>query len=167
MVQLGGMNENEPHVRPHWSHAMLSYLEKLETLLTHVLLVMMVVVVLLATVELGWILVKDVLTPPVFLLEIDELLEVFGQFLLVLIGIELLHTVKVFIESREVHLETMLVVALIAVARKIIVLEPKQLPDGTLLGIAVMVLALTVGYYLVRRDRRENRSVFKAEGPKS
>jgi uncharacterized membrane protein (DUF373 family) len=118
---------------------------------------MMAGVVLLATVELGWILGKDVLTPPLFLLEIEELLELFGQFLLVLIGIELLHTVKVYVESREIHLEAMLAVALIAVARKIIVLEPKELPEGTLLGVAAMVLALTSGYYLVRRDRREKR----------
>jgi uncharacterized membrane protein (DUF373 family) len=136
---------------------MLSYLEKFETVITRVLLGMMAGVVLLATVELGWILGKDVLTPPLFLLEIEELLELFGQFLLVLIGIELLHTVKVYIESREIHLEAMLAVALIAVARKIIVLEPKELPEGTLLGVAAMVLALTFGYYLVRRDRREKR----------
>ena len=134
---------------------MLSYLEKFETVITRVLLVMMTGVVLLATVELGWILGKDVLTPPLFLLEIEELLELFGQFLLVLIGVELIHTVKIYIESREIHLEAMLAVALIAVARKIIVLEPKELPEGTLLGIAAMVLALTFGYYLVGRGRRE------------
>ena len=136
---------------------MLSYFEKFEAVITRVLLVMMAIVVLLATVELGWILVKDVLTPPLFLLEIEQLLELFGQFLLVLIGVELLHTVKNQIESREIHLEAMIAVALIAVARKIIVLEPKGLPEGTLLGIAALVLALTVGYYLVRRDRREKR----------
>jgi uncharacterized membrane protein (DUF373 family) len=134
---------------------MLSYLEKFETVITRVLLVMMAGVVLLATVELGWILGKDVLTPPLLLLEIEELLELFGQFLLVLIGIELIHTMKVYIDSREIHLEAMLAVALIAVARKIIVLEPKELSQGTLLGIAAMVLALTCGYYLVRRGRRE------------
>ncbi len=134
---------------------MLSYLEKFEAVIIRVLLVMMAIVVLLATVELGWILVKDILTPPLFLLEIEQLLELFGQFLLVLIGVELLHTVKNQIESREIHLEAMIAVALIAVARKIIVLEPKGLPEGTLLAIAALVLALTVGYYLVRRDRRE------------
>ena len=134
---------------------MLSYFEKFEAVITRVLLVMMAIVVLLATVELGWILVKDVMTPPLFLLEIGQLLELFGQFLLVLIGVELLHTVKNQIESREIHLEAMIAVALIAVARKIIVLEPKGLPEGTLLGIAALVLALTAGYYLVRRDRRE------------
>ncbi|TAK81009.1 MAG: phosphate-starvation-inducible E-like protein [Betaproteobacteria bacterium] len=117
---------------------------------------MMAGVVLLATVELGWILGKDVLTPPLFLLEIEELLELFGQFLLVLIGIELLHSMKVYVECREIHLEAVLAVAVIAVARKIVIVDPKELPEGALLGIAAVMLALTLGYYLVRRTHREN-----------
>lgn len=60
---------------------------------------MMAGVVLLATIELGWILARDVLIPPLFLLEIGELLELFGQFLLVLIGIELMHSMKVYIDQ--------------------------------------------------------------------
>lgn len=135
---------------------MLRILEKFEWFITRVLLVMMAGVVLLATVELGWILVKDVSAPPLFLLEIRELLEIFGQFLLVLIGIELLHSMKVYIESREIHLEAVLAVAVIAVARKIVVVDTKDLPEGALLGIAVVMLALTLGYYLVRRTHRED-----------
>ena len=134
---------------------MLPYLEKFERAIAHTLLVLMAGVVLLATIELAWILVKDVLSPPFFLLEIHELLELFGLFLMVLIGIELLHSVKTYIVRREFHLETVLTVAMIAVARKIIVLEPKELPEGTLLGIAALVLALALGYYVMRRSRRE------------
>jgi len=134
----------------------LPYLEKFERAITHTLLVLMAGVVLLATIELAWILVKDVLTPPYFLLEVHELLELFGLFLLVLIGIELLHSVKTYIVRREIHLETVLTVAMIAVARKIIVLEPKELPEGALLGIAALVIALALGYYVMRRSRRES-----------
>ncbi len=137
---------------------MLHRLDLFERIVIHVLLVMMGVVVLLATIEFGWILVKDVLTPPILLLEIDELLELFGQFLLVLIGIELLHSLKTYIVHRAIHLEAVLMVALIAVARKIIVLDPKALPEGALLGIAVMVLALALGYHLVQRSRRKDKS---------
>ncbi len=134
---------------------MLPYLEKFERVITNTLLVLMAGVVLLATIELAWILVKDVLTPPFSLLEIHELLELFGLFLMVLIGIELLHSVKTYIVRREFHLETVLTVAMIAVSRKIIVLEPKELPEGTLLGIAALVLALALGYYFMRRSRWE------------
>ena len=135
---------------------MLPYLEKFERIITRILLVLMACVVLLATIELAWILVKDVLAPPVFLLEIHELLELFGLFLLVLIGIELLHSVTTFISRREIHVESVLTVAMIAVARKIIVLEPKEWPEGTLLGLAALVLALAIGYYVMQRSRREN-----------
>ena len=135
---------------------MLPYLEKFERAITHTLLVLMAGVVLLATIELAWILVKDVLTPPYFLLDVHELLELFGLFLLVLIGIELLHSVKTYIVRREFHLETVLTVAMIAVARKIIVLDPKELPEGALLGIAALVIALAPGYYVMRRSRRES-----------
>ena len=134
---------------------MFRYLEKFEELISRALLLMMAAVVLLTTIELGWILAKDVLTPPVFLLEIGEILELFGLFLLVLIGIELMHSVKVYIKHREIHLEAMLVVALVAVARKVIVLEPKELAPAAVLGLAAMALALTIGYYLVKRAGRE------------
>lgn len=132
----------------------MRYLDSFERVITRILLVMVAAVVLLATVDLAWVLGKDALTPPRFLLEID-LLEVFGQFLLVLIGIELLHSMKVYSVRREIHLEAVLIVALIAVARKIVVMDPKELPEGTLLGTAAMMLGLTLGYYLVRRGRFE------------
>ena len=134
---------------------MLPYIEKFERVIINTLLILMAGVVVLCTIELAWILVMDVLTPPVFLLEIREMLEIFGLFLLVLIGIELLHSIKIYIVRREFHLETVLTVAMIAVARKIIVLEPKELPEGAILGIATLVLALALGYYVMRRSRKE------------
>lgn len=144
---------------------MLRHLDTFERVITYSLLIMMAIVVLLATYELGYLLVKDAITPPLFLLEIHELLELFGMFLLVLIGIELLHSVKTYIVSRTIHLEAVFTVAMIAVARKVIVLEPKELSDGTLLGIAVLVFTLAVGYYLVRRSRREEISYDQPRDP--
>lgn len=134
---------------------MLRALDRFENVVHHALLFMLACVVLLATFELGWLIVKDTLTPPLFLLEVDELLELFGQFLLVLIGLELIHSMKIYIEHREYHLEAVLAVALIAVARKIITVDAKALPEGTLLGIAAIVVALVLGYYVMRRSRRE------------
>ena len=69
---------------------MLDVLRKFEQVILVALVLMMSVVVFLSTVELGWIILRDIVTPPVVLLDIDELLDVFGFFLLVLIGIELL-----------------------------------------------------------------------------
>jgi uncharacterized membrane protein (DUF373 family) len=52
---------------------------------------------------------------------------------------------------KRVHVEAVLLVALIAVARKIILLDLKDLPAVALLGIAAVILAVAGGYVLVRR----------------
>jgi len=126
-------------------------LKKFEKAVTVTLVVMMAIVVLLATVELGWIIVKDIITPPVFLLEINELLDIFGLFLLVLIGVELLETIKAYLKENVVHFEVVLTVAMIAIARKVITLDVKDLPAMTLVGIAAIIVALAAAKYFFRR----------------
>jgi hypothetical protein len=49
---------------------MLEYLKKFERIIITALIVMMTIVVFLSTVELGWIIIKDIMTPPVVLLEV-------------------------------------------------------------------------------------------------
>ncbi|NTW67355.1 MAG: phosphate-starvation-inducible PsiE family protein [Nitrospirae bacterium] len=132
---------------------MLDLLKKFEKAVTVTLVVMMAVVVLLATIELGWIIVKDVITPPVMLLEINELLDIFGLFLLVLIGVELLETIKAYLKENVVHFEVVLTVAMIAIARKVITLDVKELPSMSLVGIAAIIVALAVAKYFYRREK--------------
>jgi uncharacterized membrane protein (DUF373 family) len=108
---------------------------------------MMALVVVLATLELGWIILKDIITPPVFILEIEELLDIFGLFLLVLIGVELLETIKAYIKDNVVHYEVVMTVAMIAIARKVIILDVKELQGLTLVGIAAIIVALAAAKY--------------------
>jgi len=113
----------------------------------------MVSIVFLSTVELGWIIIEDIITPPVFLLDINELLDIFGMFLLVLIGVELLETVKMYLNEKKVHVEVVFTVAMIAIARKVIILDVKELSSLTLIGIGAIIIALSSGYYLIKRGR--------------
>ena len=133
---------------------MLELLKKFEKAVTVTLVAMMAVVVLLATIELGWIIIKDIITPPVMLLEINELLEIFGLFLLVLIGVELLETIKAYLKENVVHIEVVMTVAMIAIARKVIILDVKDLPALTLVGIAAIIVALAAAKYYYRRENR-------------
>lgn len=137
---------------------MMEFLKKFEKLILIVLVFMMAIVVFLSTLELGWILIQDIATPPVLLLEIDELLDLFGIFLLVLIGIELLETIKTYFVERVIHGEVVLEVAMIAIARKVIILDVKELPSLTLLGIAAIIITLSVGYWLVKRGTKEKQA---------
>lgn len=135
---------------------MIKNIEKFERVINITLLFMLALVVLLATIDLGWIIVRDMLTPPVILLEVEELLELFGAFLLVMIGLELLNTIKTYITEKTVHVEVVLLVGIIAIARKVVILEPKELGGLTLLGIGAIIFALTAGYYFVRLAARKS-----------
>jgi len=130
---------------------MVDILKRFERLIIGALIVMMGVVVLLSTVELGWLIIKDILTPPVVLLEIDELLDLFGFFLLVLIGLELLETIRSYLVEHVVHAEVVVEVTLIAIARKVIILDVKELPSLTLVGIAAIIATLAGAYYVIKR----------------
>jgi uncharacterized membrane protein (DUF373 family) len=130
---------------------MMQYPEKVERVVVVTLLVMMALVVCLSTVELGWFIIKDIITPPAFLLEIDQLLDIFGMFLLVLIGVELLETVKMYLTQKQVHVEVVFMVAMIAIARKVIILDINELPSLTLIGIGAIIISLSVGYFLLSK----------------
>ena len=127
------------------------YLRYFEKIITVSLIIMMAVVILLATIELGWIIIKDIITPPILLLDINEMLDIFGLFLLVLIGIELVETIKAYLSERVIRVEVVIIVALIAISRKVIILDVKELSSLTLIGIAAIILALSTGYYLLKK----------------
>ena len=139
---------------------MLPLLKKFERIIVIALIAMMALTILLATIELARLIIKDVITPPIILLEINELLDIFGLFLLVLLGIELISTLKTYLTEKEIHVEVVFTVALIAIGRKVIILDVKEISSLSLLGIAAIIISLSVGYFLVKR-------IFHREGPKS
>ena len=133
---------------------MFSLLKRYEKFMVSALMIMMAVVLGLATLDLGWLIVKDVITAPYLLLDISELLDIFGLFMLVLIGIELLETImKTYLMDGTPHFEVVLSVAIIAIARKVIILDVKEVESLSLFGIAAIVIALTAGYYLMKRSQ--------------
>jgi uncharacterized membrane protein (DUF373 family) len=116
---------------------------------------MMVLVVLLSTAELGWVIIKEMITIPYIFLEIDQLLQIFGLFLMVLIGIELLETIKTYLSENVIRVEVVFLVAIIAIARKVIIMEIGTEESLKLIGIASIILALSVGYYLFKKSLKQ------------
>jgi uncharacterized membrane protein (DUF373 family) len=130
---------------------MLLFLKKFELFILKVLLVMIMVVVFVSTIELGWIVIKDLYNQPRFLLSIADLKEIFGFFLLVLIGIELLETIKAYLVDNVIHVEIILEVALIAIARKVIILDFEKFDGFTTMAIGALILAVAAAFYAVRK----------------
>lgn len=132
-------------------------IKKFEKITITSLLVMMGIVVLISTVELAVILVQQVMQPPRFFLDINNLLTIFGFFLVILIGIELVETLKVYIVEEMVRVEIVFLVAIIAVTRKVIIVNIKTMEPLTLIGIAALILALSGGYYLLKKALDEKK----------
>lgn len=130
---------------------MVGILRKFQKAVAMVLSVTMAAVLVLAFVDLAWAIVADIISPPFLLLEIDELLDIFGLFLLVLIGVELLETVaRTYLKEEAIHVEPVLLIAIIAVSRKLIVMDLASYAPLTLVGFGAIILALSAGYFLLK-----------------
>jgi uncharacterized membrane protein (DUF373 family) len=139
--------------------SMFAVLKKYEKLMIQALMVMMALVLGIATIDLGWLIIKDIINPPFLLLSVNQLLDIFGLFMLVIIGIELLETImKTYITQDQPHYEVVLSVAIIAIARKVIILDVKEIDSLSLLGIAAIIVALTAGYFLMKKSHPADTS---------
>ena len=127
---------------PSWMASLGRGVRGFERVIVTALVGMMMLVVSLSVIELGWLIAKDIVTPPVVLLEVNELLDIFGFFLLVLIGVELLESIKAYLRDNVIHVDIVAEVALIAIARKVIVLDLAEYDGLTVLAIAALVVAL-------------------------
>jgi uncharacterized membrane protein (DUF373 family) len=143
-------------------HPMMRVTERFEQLITTVLLVMMMLAILVSTIDLGWTLIKELIKPPVALIGVKEVSDIFGLVFMVLIGLELLETIKTYLTKDQLHVEIVFLVAMIAVARKVIILDIKELDAVMLLGIAALILALAAGFFFVRLAYRKAPGAPKA-----
>lgn len=130
---------------------LLAIIHVIERAVVFSLLGMMLIAIVISTVELGIIMYEQVVAPPFLLLDIDNLLEIFGFFLMVLIGLELFETIRIYLEENTVHVEVVMLVAIVAVSRKIIIIDYKDAEPTMNLSIAALVIALCAGYYLIKK----------------
>jgi uncharacterized membrane protein (DUF373 family) len=126
-------------------------LAKIQRSTVMVLAGMLVIVVVLSTAHLGMLIGEEVWHAPRFLIPVQGLLDIFGYFLLVLIGVELLETLRAYLKRDVIHVRVVLEVALIAMARKAIIQEPDAAPGLALFGTAALIVALAIAFYFERR----------------
>lgn len=125
--------------------------KQVERLIIYALIIMMAGILVLATIELGYYLIINIVESKYLLINLERLMDLFGIFLLVLIGIELLDTIKVYLKESVVHVEVVVLVAIIALARKVVVLKIEELSGELIIGIGVLIIALSLAYYLIKR----------------
>ena len=124
-----------------------------EKFIAIVLLILMGVVVASGTIEIAHEIVTSLIDPPGFFLGVSELFDVFGLFLMVLIGLELMTSIHMYLDDHRIHAEMMFLVALTAVTRKIVIMDSSVMDPMLIFSIGFLVIALAAGYYLLRKNR--------------
>jgi uncharacterized membrane protein (DUF373 family) len=75
----------------------------------------------------------------------------FGGVLIVVLGLELIETLKVYFREHKVRVEVIVIVSLIAVGRHIIQVDYEHVDAWQLMGLGVLVISLALGYFLVAK----------------
>lgn len=87
-----------------------------------------------------------------------SLIKLLDRLLLIFIALEVLQNVTAYLRDQVVQIELVLLTALTAVARKVIVLPPgTENKPALMAGFGVIVVGLAAAYWLVRWARREDR----------
>ena len=127
-----------------------------EKLIAAILMVLMGIVVVSATMELGHHLFKTLTEPPGMFLGINEMFDLFGMFMMVLIAIELMSSIYMYCINKVIYIEMMFLIAITAVTRKIVVLDAKTIEPLAVIGIAAVLASLVAGYYVVKKQQTDN-----------
>jgi uncharacterized membrane protein (DUF373 family) len=79
-------------------------------------------------------------------------------FFNILIAIELIETFNVYIKKQHIKAQSILLIGLMAIGRKLLVLDIGHADGLFNMGLAALILALSVGYYLVKRPNHVTRN---------
>ena len=86
---------------------------------------------------------------------VGELLELVQRsiagILAVVLGLEVLETLRAYFRDHYVRLDVILTVAIIAVSRHLVQVDFEHAPPLTLLALSSVIVSLTVGYFLVKK----------------
>lgn len=137
----------------------LTGLKRVETLVSKILSIAMVIVLLVSVVELCIFLSQEVLFSTK-LADTDKfftvsLIKIFGLFLNILVALEILENITAYLKKHVVQVELVIVTSLTAVARKIIIFDFSKATGIELMALALAVVSLSGGYWIIRRANRK------------
>ncbi|PHS40377.1 MAG: hypothetical protein COB07_04580 [Sulfurovum sp.] len=128
---------------------LMSFLNHAIKIAVKVLAVLMVLVIFWGVIDVVYVLFKKLMAPPFMLLEITDILKTFAAFLAVLIAIEIYQNIVLYLRTDVIPIKLVIATALMAIARKVIILDFQEIEPIYVFATAAVVLALGITYYLV------------------
>ena len=145
-----------------WTPNFLYWLGKMEGFVSKVLSIAMVVVILVSLYDLIKFLVVNFLIPEIVSPTIGDftsaLFTIFGLFLNVLIALEILENITAYLKKHVIQVELVIVTSLIAIARKIIILDLQKTGAAELAALAAAITALAISYWVIKQVNQKPSS---------
>ncbi|KAF5029622.1 Phosphate-starvation-inducible E [anaerobic digester metagenome] len=138
---------------------MLNVIKIIEKTIVLILIVFLAAILAVSVVELGIYFFRLI-----FFNSLEQwydpefLMPLFSMILVVLIGNELLETIKAYLKDDSIHVELVILVAIIALARKIIVIDYQVVSVEKLIGISALLFSLAVAYFLIKKSHKRLKS---------
>ena len=123
-------------------------------LCVRLLAVLMVVVIIMGVADVCYVLYQRMAAPPVLLLSVQDIFKIFGAFMVVLIAIEIFINIRLYLGSSTLPIKLVIGTALMAIARKVIILDLDNTAADTVYAIAATALSLGIAYWLVGKTSR-------------
>ena len=152
------MNEPHPDRDSHFDHdAEYHFVRRLHAIIRYaarVLAVLMVLVIWWGVADVIYVLYTRARSHPFLLLDISDILATFDAFMAVLIAIEVFVNIVSYLRDEGLQLDIVLATAYMAVLRKLIILDYKEISADYVYATAALAVALAVGYWLTRAAHR-------------
>ena len=147
------LNVNYQHedLPDHHDDPLIEFLHRTIRVAVKILAVLMVFVIIWGIGDVIYVLYQKLKTPPVFLLSISDILATFGAFLAVLIAIEIFINITLYLRNDVLPVNLVVATALMAISRKVIIFDFKELTPLYILATAAVVLALGITYWLISK----------------
>jgi len=147
-------DQPNPHVivpAPEVEDALIRFLRQIIRFAVRILSVLMAFVIVWGVIDVGWVIYERLSDDkgPMMLLEITDILATFGAFMAVLIAIEIFVNITIYLRDDVIHVKIVMATALMAIARKVIIMDVDDIEPMEIFAIAAVVLALSIGYWLV------------------
>ncbi len=113
------------------------------------LAILMTLIILWGVADVILVLFQKLKSPPYMLLTAGDILVLFGTFMAVLIAVEILINIVIYLRDDVIHVKIVMATALMAIARKVIVMDFNKISADYVLAIAAVVLSMSAGYWLV------------------
>ncbi len=130
----------------------IDFLHKIIRMAVKVLAMLMVLVIVWGIGDVIYVLYQRLLSPPFMLLNINDILATFGAFLAVLIAIEIFINITLYLKSNVIPVRLVVATALMAISRKVIIFDFKEITPLFVLSTAAVVLALGITYWLITKE---------------